>query len=218
MNLKPTAPAASSAAANSTMAKADVGSSQAAPTTTPVTSSSASAAATTAAATPANPTPKLAAEEYAWNAPSRGMARFHNSHKRTFNNSYTHAEDYAEVGYTLQSFLRESYNLVIHLGNHHGIEEEYIFPMLAHKHPAFREGAEHKEDHALIHHALERYAEYLEAAMEDPDIYTPEGLRALLDSFREPLMRHLDQEIEDLKPESLRKYGFTLAEVRRLPF
>ncbi|BEI86641.1 hypothetical protein CcaverHIS002_0609280 [Cutaneotrichosporon cavernicola] len=163
--------------------------------------------------------PKLSpSEAYAWNAAWKGMERFHNSHKRTFTNSYEHASDYADVGYSLKAFLRESYNLVIHLGNHHSIEEAYIFPLLAHKHPAFRDGAEHKADHAAIHDGLERYQEFLRACMMDDTKYSPEKMREILDSFREPLFRHLDQEVEDLKPETLWKHGFTIDEIRRLPF
>lgn len=176
------------------------------------------AAAPTPVAGSASETKYTAAEEYAWAAPSRGMTRFHNSHKHTFNNSYTHAEDYEDAGYTLKGFLRESYNLVVHLGNHHAIEEAYIFPLLARKHPAFRDDAEHKADHAAIHDGLERYQEFLRASMMDGEKYTPKEMREILDSFREPLMRHLDQEVEDIKPDSLKKHGFTLAEVRQLPF
>lgn len=159
-----------------------------------------------------------AQEEAAWLAPSQGMAYFHNSHKRTFNRSYTHAYDYAEQGQSLKSFLRESYNLVIHLGNHHRIEESYIFPLLARKHPAFRNDAEHKSSHKAIHDGLERYSSFLRNAMADESMYSPAKLREILDSFREPLMRHLDDEIRDLQPDSLKAHGFTLTDVRALPF
>lgn len=158
------------------------------------------------------------AEDRAFSRPSLGMQSFHDSHKRTFNKSYTHAEDYAAHGQTLRSFLRESYNLVVHLGNHHAIEEAYIFPLLADKHPAFRDGAEHKADHKEIHDGLERYAAFLVAAMDDHSKYSATELREILDSFKTPLMRHLDQEVKDLEPDVLRKHGFTLADVRKLPF
>lgn len=157
-------------------------------------------------------------EEAAWLAPSRGMSYFHNSHKRTFNRSYEHADDYAEQGQSLKSFLRESYNLVIHLGNHHSIEESYIFPLLARKHPAFRDNAEHRLSHKAIHDGLDRYGSFLREAMADESKYSPEKLREILDSFREPLMRHLDDEVRDLQPDSLKAHGFTLTEVRALPF
>lgn len=159
-----------------------------------------------------------AQEEAAWLAPSQGMSYFHNSHKRTFNRSYANAYDYTEHGQTLKSFLRESYNLVIHLGNHHRIEESYIFPMLARKHPAFRNDAEHRASHKAIHDGLERYSSFLRDAMADESKYSPGKLREILDSFREPLMRHLDDEVRDLEPDSLKAHGFTLTEVRALPF
>lgn len=157
-------------------------------------------------------------EETAWLAPSRGMSYFHDSHKRTFNKSYAHADDYAEHGQSLKAFLRESYNLVVHLGNHHRIEESYIFPLLARKHPAFRNDAEHKASHRAIHSGLDRYSAFLREAMADEAKYSPDKLRSILDSFREPLMRHLDDEVRDLQPDSLKAHGFTLTEVRALPF
>lgn len=159
-----------------------------------------------------------AQEEAAWLAPSLGMSYFHDSHKRTFNRSYTHAYDYAEHGQSLKAFLRESYNLVTHLGNHHRIEESYIFPLLARKHPAFRNDAEHKASHKAIHDGLEQYGNFLRDAMADESKYSPDMLREILDSFREPLMRHLDDEVRDLQPDSLRAHGFTLTDVRALPF
>lgn len=157
-------------------------------------------------------------EDAAWSAPSKGMSYFHESHKRTFNRSYAHAHDYAEQGQSLNAFLNDSYNLVIHLGNHHRIEESYIFPLLAHKHPAFRDDAEHRASHRAIHDGLEHYSSFLRGAMADESTYAPDKLREILDSFREPLMRHLDDEVRDLQPDSLKAHGFTLTDVRALPF
>lgn len=164
-----------------------------------------------------SPPPKLSArDEYAWRAPSEGMTMFHNSHKRSFMEAYKHAEDLD--GRPLNSFLRQCYNLVVHLGNHHRIEEVAIFPLLAHKHPAFAKNAQHEESHKLIHDGLEKYSAFLQKSMMQPDAYSAAELRDILDSFRAPLFLHLDKEVEDLKPETLRKHGFTLEEVRRLPF
>lgn len=101
----------------------------AAASTTTTTTTAAKAMSTTATPPAAAETSNAAAarpkltpsEEYAWNASWKGMTRFHDSHKRTFNNSYKHAADYKDAGYSLKGFLRESYNLVVHLGNHHAI-------------------------------------------------------------------------------------------------
>lgn len=155
-------------------------------------------------------------EERAWRAPSEGMSSFHDSHKWEFNHAYAHAEDLA--GQPLASFLRQCYGLVVHLGNHHRIEEAHIFPLLAHKHPAFAHNAEHEDFHHRIHDGLERYSRFLRESLDDPAKYSAAKLRETLDSFREPLFQHLDKEVDDLRPENLCKHGFTLAEVRRLPF
>ncbi|EJT47479.1 hypothetical protein A1Q2_04492 [Trichosporon asahii var. asahii CBS 8904] len=156
------------------------------------------------------------AEERAWRAPSEGMTSFHNSHKWEFNHAYQHAEDLD--GKPLASFLRQCYGLVVHLGNHHRIEEAHIFPLLAHKHPSFARNAEHEDFHHQIHDGLERYSKFLREGIEDPSKYSAAKLRETLDSFRKPLFEHLDKEVEDLRPENLKKHGFTLAEIRRLPF
>lgn len=156
------------------------------------------------------------AEERAWRAPSEGMTGFHNSHKWEFNHAYQHAEDLDHK--PLSSFLRQCYGLVVHLGNHHRIEEAHIFPLLAHKHPSFARNAEHEDFHHQIHEGLERYSKFLRESLDDPKKYSATELRSILDSFRKPLFEHLDKEVEDLRPENLKKHGFTLAEIRRLPF
>lgn len=155
-------------------------------------------------------------EDRAWRAPSEGMTGFHNSHKWEFNHAYQHAEDLDHK--PLASFLRQCYGLVVHLGNHHRIEEAHIFPLLAKKHPAFAQNAEHEEYHHKIHEGLETYSKFLRESLEDPSKYSAQKLRDILDSFRKPLFEHLDKEVEDLRPENLKKHGFTLNEIRRLPF
>jgi hypothetical protein len=157
-------------------------------------------------------------EQYAWNIPARAMTRFHDAHKYDFNFAYEHADDYYKHGMTLRSFLRNAFRLVNNLGGHHSIEEAYIFPLLAEKHPAFQHGAEHKLAHEAIHDGLERYSAFLHESLKDEKSYAPDKLRAILDSFREPLFHHLDQEVQDLGADSLRAHGFTLKDLARLPF
>lgn len=64
---------------------------------------------------------------------------------------------------------------------------------------------------------LDRYNALLEKYSETPNTYSPDELRACLDSFRDVLFRHLDEEVEDLKGESLKKAGWTLTELRQIP-
>lgn len=72
------------------------------------------------------------------------------------------------------------------------------------------------ESHRLIHAGLDRYMALLASFRKEPMTYSPDSLRACMDSFREVLFQHLDQEVEDLGSKSMLKY-WTLAEVRRLP-
>jgi hypothetical protein len=79
---------------------------------------------------------------------------------------------------------------------------------------------------------LDKYDKFLKEVQETPSSYNPDQLRAILDSFRDVLFRyvhsqllsslvmthrHLDEEVEDLGGESLRKAGFTLKELKQIP-
>jgi hypothetical protein len=64
---------------------------------------------------------------------------------------------------------------------------------------------------------LDEYTALLGKYASQPTSYSPIELRACLDSFRDVLFRHLDEEVRDLKAESLRDAGWTLDELRRIP-
>ena len=64
---------------------------------------------------------------------------------------------------------------------------------------------------------LDEYTALLGKYANDPSSYSPAELRSCLDSFRDVLFRHLNEEVEDLKAESLQKAGWTLDELRRIP-
>lgn len=157
-------------------------------------------------------------ETQAWLAPSQGMAAFHHSFKAQFDENYDMAAGgFHTRGMSLQAFLYHARRVAQSLDGHHRIEEAHIFPILE-KHPSFRPGSEHIQSHRIIHDGLEKYTAYLDKASRDPKSYSAADFRAVMDSFRKPLYDHLDQEVKDLEPLSLKKAGVTLDEVRRLPF
>lgn len=121
----------------------------------------------------------------------------------------------------LQRFLREAEQVSHHLDMHHRIEEAYIFPLLAKKMPAFRDGAREKGEHIIshrgIHDGLTKYDKYISEAKANPASYDAEKLREIMDGFREVLFTHLEHEVRDLGAESMQKHGFTLAELKRFP-
>jgi len=115
---------------------------------------------------------------------------------------------------SLPMYLRELDGLKRHLEGHHSIEEQYIFPDLAKRMPEFAENEKHLQSHAAIHHGLEELGKLTREYRAEPSTYNPEKIRECLDSFRDVLMRHLDEEVTDLRGENLKKY-WTLKEVQR---
>jgi len=142
------------------------------------------------------------------------MDYFHQGFKRDFNSIYEMADgSFNKYGLSLPRFLQQATGLINHLNTHHSIEEAYIFPKLAVKMPAFKD--EHLKSHKGIHKGLDELEALVTKYKNDPTSYDPAELRACLDSFRDVLFRHLDEEVADLQGENLRKY-FTLKEVERI--
>lgn len=130
----------------------------------------------------------------------------------------------------LLSFLQIGASLAQHLEGHHMIEETYIFPLLAKKLPQF--GKEHLQEHATMHHAVEEMGNYIQQCAkklqngrakkgEDEawpkDIFDEDKMKSHLEHLRDTLFVHLEHEEASLRPDSLKKAGFTEDEIRRIP-
>ncbi|KAL4734810.1 hypothetical protein BDV11DRAFT_174401 [Aspergillus similis] len=110
------------------------------------------------------------------------------------------------------------------LSSHHSIEERYIFPLLAGRMPEFAAGGVLTEQHEVIHDGLIRLGAYLRGCERyldgDEDGWGLDRgvLRGLLEGedgkFESVLWEHLDQEVEFLRPESLRRV-WGVEDVRR---
>lgn len=64
---------------------------------------------------------------------------------------------------------------------------------------------------------IETYASLLLKYASDPNTFSASELRENMDSWREVLFRHLDEEVEDLGWKRMREAGFTLEEIRAFP-
>jgi len=159
--------------------------------------------------------PALSAhEERRWNRLSNNMSHFHEHFKQEFNALYELADgSFNKHGLSLAGYLRVAQDLKKSLTMHHTIEERFIFPTLALRMPQFK--GEHLESHKGIHDGLDQLDALLTRYKSNPSSYSPTDMRACLDSWREVLFRHLDEEVADLRGENLRKY-WTLQEVERL--
>ncbi|KAL5523476.1 hypothetical protein ACEPAG_7649 [Sanghuangporus baumii] len=174
-------------------------------------------------------------EERRWNKLAVTMETFHNYFKREFSQLYEVYDNarqglikiysqkgkladgsFANKGMSLQMYLRAAENLKKHLEGHHTIEERFIFPELAKKMPSFAEDEQHRKSHEGIHDGLVRLSTLIREFREEPSTYSPQRMRECFDSFKDVLMRHLDEEVEDLRGENMKKY-WTLEELDKIP-
>ncbi|KAI4238996.1 MAG: hypothetical protein LQ349_000677 [Xanthoria aureola] len=117
---------------------------------------------------------------------------------------------------SMKQFVNGGLQFCEHLHLHHTIEELHIFPVLARKMPAFRKELELLTQHKQIHAGLDQFQAYLEACASGERELRMTELKALMDRFGTVLWTHLDDEVEQLGAENMRKY-WTPAEMRSMP-
>ncbi|KII92571.1 hypothetical protein PLICRDRAFT_37340 [Plicaturopsis crispa FD-325 SS-3] len=161
-----------------------------------------------------------AREERKWNRLGDAMGYFHGMFKQEFNSIYELADgSFNKRGLSLPRYLNEAKQLYAHLNVHHQIEEAHLFPTLAKRMPNFAMGGhgngEHIKSHKAIHEGLDKLSALIDKWSKEPSAYSPKEMRECLDSFRDVLFRHLDEEVEDLSGENMKKY-WKLEEVERI--
>ena len=83
--------------------------------------------------------------------------------------------------------------------------------------PAFRQELELLAQHKQIHIGVEKLEDYLGQCRTGEKDFRFGELKDIMDSFRQVLWEHLDQEVQQLGAENMRKY-WTLQEMRSLIF
>ncbi|SCZ89666.1 BZ3500_MvSof-1268-A1-R1_Chr9g10538 [Microbotryum saponariae] len=172
-----------------------------------------------------SPPPRNSTEQREWDRMSTRMSMFHTHFRQTFARVWQMSEkvspdelqdflDCAEEFVRSLLFLGDPAGStaifisvlsvqVHHLEGHHGIEERYIFPVLAKKMPEFRVSL--LSDRGMIHAGMDRYQDYIRAARATPTAFSPEKLREIMGSMGPILFYHLDAEVETLKADNLRR-------------
>ncbi|KAH6967600.1 hypothetical protein BKA56DRAFT_497640 [Ilyonectria sp. MPI-CAGE-AT-0026] len=117
---------------------------------------------------------------------------------------------------SLTQFIDEGLHFVQHLAGHHGFEERVFFPMLAPKMPEFRDGrGELLQQHKEIHKGMDGLEDYLRSCRGGEVELDMHVLKKQLDTWGAVLWQHLDQEVETLGAENMRRY-WTLDEIKRI--
>lgn len=168
--------------------------------------------------------PPLSGHEFKqYNRLAEHMNYFHEHFRQTWNLLYTAASSGRRpAGMSLKQYIDQGLEFISHLTAHHNIEETYIFPILARKMPEFqsngkgKRAAELLQQHKEIHKGMDVFQEYLSKCRNrELDLEMP-VLKAKMDTWGGVLWKHLDQEVETLGAENMRKY-WTIEEIRRIP-
>ena len=117
---------------------------------------------------------------------------------------------------SIRQFIKTGLDFCHHLGLHHGIEEQHIFPLLATRMPAFQKELELLSQHKEIHKGLDKFKEYLQDCRSGEKELRLSELKTLMDGFGDVLWKHLDQEVKELGADNMRKY-WSLEDMRRMP-
>ncbi|KAK0637370.1 hypothetical protein B0T17DRAFT_613970 [Bombardia bombarda] len=199
------------------------------------TSASTSTSAATAAIPEAESLPPLTPEQFkVYNRLAELMDYFHDHFRETWTTLYTACTTGRRpASMTLKQFLDAGVRLTQYLETHHTIEETHMYPLLARKMPTFRAAAaahgagskkkksqqdcELLRQHQAIHVGMEDFEAYLRACRSREVEFELSVLKEKMDSWGDVLMKHLDQEVEELGAENMRKF-WTLEEMRAFPF
>lgn len=146
------------------------------------------------------------------------MNYFHEHFRRTWNMLHGAASNNKRPhGMSLRQYIDEGLQFTQQLAAHHNIEETYFFPMLARRMPEFRGGrAELLRQHKDIHRGMDALEDYLKKCQSRELDFEMSVMKEKLDSWGGVLWKHLDQEVETLGAENMRRY-WTVEEIRSMP-
>lgn len=186
---------------------------------------------TTAATTATEQAPLSPAEFRAYNHMSEHMNYFHDHFRAEWNALYsavsptpwgqskaTLTPDSASPAKPLSAsrIINTGLSFLSKLEMHHSIEEQHIFPVLARKMDAFRPDSRHLNQHKQIHAGLDQLDEYLNQVRTGERELRRDEVRTCMDSWGGVLWEHLDEEVQTLGADNMRRF-WTLAEMRQMP-
>lgn len=133
----------------------------------------------------------------------------------------------------VNELMMSNLQLCSHLEMHHSIEEAYIFPQLARRIPEFGKSSQHTREHEAMHAGLAILQNYSEQVIDrlekevvpqkndgkpwPKEMYDVEKMESILHHLGQVLFPHLDAEENSISADSMRKAGFTIEELHRIP-
>ncbi|KIW11819.1 hypothetical protein PV08_09092 [Exophiala spinifera] len=151
---------------------------------------------------------ELSSDDFqAYNRLAELMNLYHNHFRRTWNMLYQICTSGSRpAGVSIRACITQGLQLCQSLTMHHTMEERYVFPVLAERMPQFRENDHLISQHEMIHVGLVKMEEYLDTCLGgERELRWPE-VKEIMDSFGEVLWKHLDDEVDQLGAENMRKF------------
>ncbi|KAI9063697.1 hypothetical protein FKP32DRAFT_1571772, partial [Trametes sanguinea] len=96
--------------------------------------------------------------------------------------------------------------------HHHDTEEATLFPVLNTK----MDFSHEKEQHAAVHGFLDDFLAAIHEAQADPSKFDAAKLKSRVESSKDALFTHFNEEVEHIQAENLKTAGFTADECRQL--
>ncbi|OJJ96224.1 hypothetical protein ASPACDRAFT_125771 [Aspergillus aculeatus ATCC 16872] len=164
------------------------------------------------------PLPPLSAKEFrVYNRLAEHMDQFHTHFRHTYATLQTAcAPSNKKSTLPPKALITLGLEFCHHLTVHHTIEERHIFPVLARRMPEFRRELSLIGQHKVIHRGMDALERYLEGCRRGETDLERGEVKRLLEGFGTVLFEHLDEEVDALRAENMRKY-WALGEMAGLP-
>ncbi|KAH8803514.1 hypothetical protein F5884DRAFT_682357 [Xylogone sp. PMI_703] len=135
------------------------------------------------------------------------MNRVHNGFRRAWNSLYASASaGEGEYRMSDQGMIQLGLNFCRSLEGHHRAEERVVYPVLAPRMPAFREGSNLLLQHEEVHAGLEKMRSLLNNFESGEKEFSLQEIKACMDGYHEVLWQHMDEEVEQLSPIEMMGY------------
>jgi len=128
------------------------------------------------------------------------MVYAHSMLMHAFDSVYTHLQNPPTDD--LPNFLGYCSLFTEVIIHHHDIEEAVLFPFLNTK----LDFSSEIDDHKFIHDYLDRLDTLIKEAQVDHSKFNPQKMIQLMDELKDPLVKHLSEEIQDLEADKLRVF------------
>ncbi|EGO04218.1 hypothetical protein SERLA73DRAFT_173661 [Serpula lacrymans var. lacrymans S7.3] len=130
------------------------------------------------------------------------MARAHDTFKAGYDSIFSRLDN--PPTNDLANFMGYCAAWAFAIAEHHDTEETIVFPRLEGRVDFSTE----LEQHKVVHAGLDEIIPYIQSAQTDTSMFDAEKLKGMMQAFREPLFRHMDEELEHVQPANLKVMPF----------